>query len=289
VDQIPPAPPAGTLYVVATPIGNLEDITLRALRVLREVDLIAAEDTRRTAHLLTRHGISTPTISFHEHNASGRIPKLLERLAAGTSIAVVSDAGTPGVSDPGVELVQACVRARIPVDSIPGPSAPLTAVVASGFPVIPLTVLGFVPSKAKDRTVWISALARLETTVTFFEAPHRIGRTMTELAHVLGNRQIVVARELTKVHQEFLRGTAATLSDALTAVRGEVTVVLSPLERPAQHADLPEDNDISRYFEQIPESAASSRGEKISLTARHLGIPRRAVFDALERTKVSVE
>src|SRR5688572_9990978 len=194
---------AGTLFVVATPIGNLEDITLRALRVLREVDLIAAEDTRRTARLLARHGISTPTMSFHEHKSRARIPQLLERLGEGKSIAVVSDAGTPGVSDPGTELIQECVAAGIPVDPIPGASAPLAAVMASGFPMVPLTVFGFAPYRSKDRKPWLAAVAEVRTTVTFFETPHRIAQTLIEAAPFLVERQIVLARELTKVHQEF--------------------------------------------------------------------------------------
>ena len=170
----------GTLHVVATPIGNLEDITLRALRVLREVNLIAAEDTRRTARLLTHHGISTPTLSFHEHNARGRIPQLLARLEAGDSIAIVTDAGTPGVSDPGAEIVQACVQAGIPVNPVPGASAPLTAVSASGFPATPLIVYGFAPSRSKDRSAFLKTISEAESTVTFFESPHRIITTLTD-------------------------------------------------------------------------------------------------------------
>src|SRR5688500_17785616 len=152
----------GILHVVATPIGNLEDITLRALRVLREVTLIAAEDTRRTAKLLTHHGISTPTLSFHEHNSHGRIPQLLARLEAGDAIALVTDAGTPGLSDPGAELVHACVAAGVPVDPVPGASAPLTAVIASGFTVTPLLFHGFVPHRSKDRTAFLQAVSGSE-------------------------------------------------------------------------------------------------------------------------------
>jgi 16S rRNA (cytidine1402-2'-O)-methyltransferase len=286
VRDIPSARAAGTLFVVATPIGNLEDITVRALRVLREVDVIAAEDTRRTAHLLARHGIATPTISFHAHNTSGRIPQLMERLTAGASIALVSDAGTPGLSDPGTELIETCIRTGIVVDPIPGPSAPLAAVVASGFPVIPLTILGFVPSKANDRSAWMAALSKIQTTTTFFEAPHRIARTLTELTPYLGKRQIVVAREVTKVHQEFLRGTAAALAAELHSARGEITVVVSPPERVAAGQGLPDDDEIARCFEQIPETEVGSRGQRLSLAARRLGIPRRLVFEALERKKV---
>ena len=147
---------AGTLFVVATPIGNLEDITLRALRTLREVQVIAAEDTRRTAKLLTHHGISTPTLSFHEHNTRSRLPQLLARLDEGGNVALVTDAGTPGVSDPGMELVQACIGRGIPVDALPGASAPLVAAVASGFPLEPFTILGFPPHRLKARSIWFA-------------------------------------------------------------------------------------------------------------------------------------
>src|SRR5687767_6933993 len=191
----------GTLFVVATPIGNLEDITLRALRVLREADVIAAEDTRRTARLLSRHAISTPTVSFHEHNTRSRIPDLIRRLEAGKCVALVTDAGTPGVSDPGVELVQACIDARIPVDPVPGVSAPLTAAMASGFSLDPLTIFGFPPHRSKDRTDWIRTVSETRSTLTFFEAPHRIVQTLRLAAAVLGKRPIMLARELTKVHQ----------------------------------------------------------------------------------------
>jgi 16S rRNA (cytidine1402-2'-O)-methyltransferase len=217
---------SGTLFVVATPIGNLEDVTLRALRVLRTVALIAAEDTRRTARLLSHHGISTPTLSFHQHNTRGRLPQLMTRLHRGDSIALVTDAGTPGVSDPGVELVEACVAAGITVDPIPGVSAPLTAAIASGFPLIPLTILGFAPSRAKDRTEWLKNVAAIRNTVTFFETPHRVAQTMAEAALILGERQIVVGRELTKSHQEFIRGTAREVASSLTNLRGEFTVVV---------------------------------------------------------------
>lgn len=284
-----PARPAGTLFIVATPIGNLEDVTMRALRVLREVAVIAAEDTRRTAHLLAKYGISTPTISFHQHNAHGRTPKLVERLQGGDSVALVSDAGTPGLSDPGLELVQACVGLEIAVDSIPGPSAPLAAVVASGFPVIPLTILGFTPTKAKDRKRWLEQLSTLQTTVTFFESPHRVAQSLREMASLLGDRPIMVARELTKLHQEFLRGTAGILAEQLSATRGEITVVVSPPEDQGKPKELLSDAEIADFFCQIPDNDPLSRGERIALTARRLGIPRRSVFAALERTKVSVE
>src|SRR3954464_6327224 len=172
---------SGTLYVVATPIGNLEDITLRALRVLREVGLIAAEDTRRTARLLAHYAISTRTTSFHEHNARARTPQLLAKLREGTSIALVTDAGTPGVSDPGVELVAACIAERVTVDPVPGVSAPLAAAVASGFPLESLTVLGFAPSRSNARKMFVADLAGRPGVVTFFEAPHRVRQTIIEM------------------------------------------------------------------------------------------------------------
>ena len=222
----------GTLFVVATPIGNLEDITLRALRVLREVQLIAAEDTRRTARLLARHAISTPTISFHEHNTRARLPQLIARLQRGESIALVTDAGTPGISDPGTELVQACIEAGVTVDPIPGVSAPLAAAVVSGFPLIPLTILGFPPQRAKDRTAWFNTLCEITNTVTFFEAPHRIGETLRAASDILGVRPMMVARELTKVHQDFLYGTASEVALQLQSVpKGEFTIVLGPLTK----------------------------------------------------------
>ena len=162
---------SGTLFVVATPIGNLEDITFRALRVLREVDVIAAEDTRRTSKLLTHYGISTPAVSFHQHNTRSRLPHLIRRLERNENVALVSDAGTPGISDPGVELVDACAKKGIVVDPVPGPSAPLAAATASGFPLEPLTILGFVPTRAKDRKLWMDRVEGIRHTFTFFEAP----------------------------------------------------------------------------------------------------------------------
>ena len=279
---------AGTLFVVATPIGNLEDITLRALRVLREVDVIAAEDTRHTAKLLTRHGIVTPTISFHEHNTRGRVPQLLDRLIAGASIAIVSDAGTPGVSDPGTELIQACVDAGVPVDPVPGASAPLAAVAASGFPLIPLTILGFPPHRSRDRTDWFRELAATSTTVTFFEAPHRIAATLSEASAILGERQIVLARELTKVHQELIRGTAATVVDALPdPPKGEMTVVVAPLIDVAVPLATLTDEEVLAAFSRMTNIVDTSHGARVAAAAKRLGMSRKQVYAALERAKVS--
>lgn len=275
----------GTLFVVATPIGNLEDITLRALRVLREADVIAAEDTRRTARLLARHGISTPTLSFHAHNTRSRIPQLMSRLATGQSVALVTDAGTPGISDPGVELVHACVSAAIPIDPIPGVSAAVTAAVASGFPLIPLTILGFPPSRSKDRKAWIASTSEIRTTMTFFEAPHRIAETLREGAPIWGDRPIMVGRELTKMHQEFLRGTAIEISKRLeTTAKGEFTVVVGPMTNFTTLVNV-SDDDIAAEFERQTKIGAATRRAALSATARCFGVSAKDVYSAVERTK----
>lgn len=279
----------GTLFVVATPIGNLEDITLRALRVLREVALIAAEDTRRTAKLLTHYGITTPRISFHQHNTRSRMPQLLQRLEAGESVALVTDAGTPGVSDPGVELVQACLDRGLPVDPIPGASAPLTAAIASGFPLIPLTVYGFAPSRSKDRTAFIKEIAGIPTTVTFFETPHRIAQTLAYAQAEWGERQIMVGRELTKLHQQFLRGTASAVAEQLGPAKGEFTVVVGPKVRSAEDDSDFTDTDIVHEFGVMTEEMGLSRGATIASVAKKLGRPRRDVFAAIERAKTRTD
>ena len=276
----------GTLHVVATPIGNLEDITLRALRVLREVAVIAAEDTRRTAKLLAHYGISTPTISFHEHNARTRVPQLISRLRTGESIAVVSDAGTPGVSDPGLDLVQACIREGIPLDPVPGPSAVLAALVASGFPTAPVSFLGFPPARSKDRTSFWAAVSSSTATVILFESPHRIRASLDEIASCLGNRLLCVGRELTKLHQEFLRGTASDLVNSLNRPRGEFTIVISPpTQSEAQMPELPDSEGLSAEFGQLMESGGLSRREAITLLARKYAKPAREVYARLEAAK----
>jgi 16S rRNA (cytidine1402-2'-O)-methyltransferase len=280
---------SGTLYVVATPIGNLEDVTLRALRVLREVDLIAAEDTRRTAGLLTHHGISTPTLSFHEHNARMRLPVLLERLEAGQQIALVSDAGIPGVSDPGVELVQACIAAGIAVDPIPGPTAPITAAVASGFPLDPLTVFGFPPTRATARLAWIHRMAATDGTCTFFEAPHRIIATLTDISLISGNRQICVSRELTKVHQQFIRGTGREVLAQIGEPRGEYTVVVGPGEAHEDERVVASDDDVAREFGVLTEKAGFRRRDAIAAIAKKFGRTTRDVYAAVERAKHASE
>ena len=275
----------GTLFVVATPIGNLEDITLRALRVLREVGVIAAEDTRHTRKLLAHFGISTPTLSFHEHNARARVPQLLARLSGGEPIALVTDAGMPGISDPGLELIDTCIGQGILVDPLPGACAPLVAAIGSGFPLLPLTIYGFPPARAKGRRAWLEEIGAIPGTVTFFEAPHRIEATLSEAAEVLGERPIVVARELTKAHQEFARGTAATVVGQMTAIRGEFTVVLGP--RPTTKSDTAEvtDDEILVEFGRMGENGRLTRRDAISALAKKFGKSTRDVYAAVERAK----
>jgi 16S rRNA (cytidine1402-2'-O)-methyltransferase len=281
----------GTLFVVATPLGNMEDVTFRALRILREVDLIAAEDTRRTARLLSHYAIATPSTSFHQHNVRTRMPQLLSRLQAGSSIALVTDAGTPGVSDPGVELVEACVEANITVDPIPGPSAPLTAAVASGFSLIPLTVFGFPPRRSKDRKSWFSDLSRLENTWTFFESPHRIAATLADAAFILGERPIVLGRELTKRHQEFVRGSAQSVLEQLAQPRGEITVVVSGAKRDNSLVDQKDDGDslamaVARFGHLT--GLGRSRRQAMTEAAREFDLPVRVVYAAVEARKSAV-
>jgi 16S rRNA (cytidine1402-2'-O)-methyltransferase len=281
---------SGTLFVVATPIGNLEDVTLRAIRVLRTVAVIAAEDTRHTAKLLAHYGVETPTVSFHEHNTRSRVPQLLARLERGDDVALVSDAGTPSVSDPGLELVQACIRHGVTIDVVPGPSAPLTALVASGFPTSPVTMFDFAPARAKDRGGFLQTVQEIPHTVVFFEAPHRIRDLLQEAAAILVDRPIIVARELTKVHQEVIRGSFPEILEALTTPRGELTVVVGPRPREASvAARLPEGARLSDEFCHLTETEGLSRRQAISRLAKSYQRPAREVYAALEAGKCLVE
>jgi 16S rRNA (cytidine1402-2'-O)-methyltransferase len=219
---------SGTLYLVATPIGNLEDVTQRALRVLREAHVVAAEDTRHTRRLLERFAITTPVTSLFEHNERARIPALLARLGAGESVAVVTDAGSPGVSDPGFPLVRAAVAAGIRVESVPGPSAVIAALQVSGLPTDAFLFAGFLPPKGPARRRRLEELHQRRETIVAFESPHRIDACLADLETVWGGRPIALARELTKVHEEVLRGTAAEVRAALAPDRrrGEIVLVL---------------------------------------------------------------
>ncbi len=278
---------SGTLYVVATPIGNLEDITLRALRILREVAVIAAEDTRRTARLLQHHGIVTPTVSYHEHSGSGRLRRLLERLEAGESVAVVSDAGTPGVSDPGFELIRDARALGIRVEPIPGPSAVLAALVASGFPMDRFSVRGFAPNRAKARNKWLREICAIETPVVFFEAPHRIRETLEELVDISGVRPITIAREVTKLHEEIVSGTAADLLAHFPHPQGEFTIVLGPAPPAPISAEPLSDEEIAEIFGEKTEKSGLSRRQAINLVAEELHLSSRDVYQAIERHKLS--
>jgi 16S rRNA (cytidine1402-2'-O)-methyltransferase len=232
---------AGTLFVVATPLGNLEDVSLRALRTLREVALIACEDTRRTRALLSRHDVHTPTISYFEHNKLRRGPELLRRLGDGQSIALVTDAGTPGISDPGFMLVRDALAAGVRVVPIPGPSAVVTALSAAGIPGDRFVFDGFLPVKPGRRLNRLRVLRQLETTVVLYESPHRVLATLAAIGEVFGDTEVVVARELTKQFEEIVRAPAAAHRDRLAAgpVRGEFTLVI-PARRPG-HGGVPDD------------------------------------------------
>jgi 16S rRNA (cytidine1402-2'-O)-methyltransferase len=219
---------AGTLYLIATPIGNLEDITLRALRLLKEVDLIACEDTRHTRKLLAHYQITKPTVSYHQHNEHERANQLIEKIHEGLKIALVSDAGTPLVSDPGFDIVRLCAEQNISVVPIPGPSALVTALAASGLPTNEFTFAGFLPVKRGARRARLAEFESLQSTLIFYEAPHRIKETLADARDVLGNRQCVIARELTKLHEEFLRGSLSDIELSEDATRGEIVLLIGP-------------------------------------------------------------
>lgn len=284
----------GILYVVATPIGNLEDITLRALRILREVDIVAAEDTRRTGNLLRHYQIATPLTSLHEHNEHQKRTFLVERLRAGESVALVSDAGTPGISDPGALLVGAARVAGIRVDPIPGPSAITAVLSASGLQLGRFAFGGFPPIRSKDRKRWIAWVESLpDTPVVFFEAPHRIRKTLAELRLRLGNRPITGARELTKAHEEWFT------DDVIPQERGEFVVIVGQKPENASlgaelkgaagdsaDATAPSDVAIKALFgEMTKTNTFGSKRDAIKAVADRLGLTSRAVYAALERTK----
>jgi 16S rRNA (cytidine1402-2'-O)-methyltransferase len=233
----------GILYLVATPIGNLEDITRRALRVLGEVDRVAAEDTRRTRVLLEHYGIATPVESLFEHNERARVPGLIRRLEAGERLAVVTDAGSPAVADPGYPLVRAAIAAGIRVESVPGPSAPIAALQVSGFPTDAFTFVGFLPVKRGARRRRLEEWSLRRETIVAFESPHRIDACLEDVEAVWGERPVALARELTKVFEEVLRGSAREIRAALTADRrrGEMVLVLSGWTREDRRAGVADD------------------------------------------------
>jgi 16S rRNA (cytidine1402-2'-O)-methyltransferase len=269
---------SGTLYVVATPIGNLEDITFRAVRILGEVDLIACEDTRQTRKLLDRYSIAKPLVSYHEHNERVRAADLLRDLEAGKNIALVSDAGTPLIADPGYRLVEQARQMGIPVSPIPGPSALLAALSGSGLATDSFSFHGFLPAKKGQRRTFLEVFRGSQATLVFYEAPHRVLDTLDDIEAVLGPRPVVIARELTKVHEEFLRGTAAELREALRkrpTVKGEITLLVGKSET-AEVDDTP----LAEAVERLVESGVS-RMEALKTVARGRGLSKREVYKQL--------
>jgi len=261
---------AGTIYLVATPIGNLEDITLRALRVLREADLIACEDTRHTRKLLEHYQIRRPVVSFHEHNEASRAKDLVERAAAGAAIAVVSDAGMPVVADPGFRIVRRAIERGVPVVPVPGPVAAVAAFAAAGLPAEAFRFAGFLPPKRNRRRQALESLAAESATLIFYEAPHRIVDTLVDIAEVLGPRPVVVARELTKIHEEFLRGPADEVLAALRqreTIKGEITLLVGAGPAPAPAA-----GSLADRVRQLMSEQNLDRMTALKLAARERGI-----------------
>lgn len=271
----------GTLYLVATPIGNLEDITLRALRILREVPLIAAEDTRHTRKLLSHFGISTPALSYHEHSGPARTDTVLSALLQG-DVALVSDAGTPVISDPGEELVRAALAAGHAVVPIPGPVAAVSALIASGLPADQFTYLGFLPRRASERQAILEGVRDEPRTLVLYEAPHRLRETLADLLRVLGNRPACAARELTKLHEEFIRGPLDELRQhfAETTPRGEFTVMVggAPLgaSRNANHAPARQ-HSADALLRRLLAEGRSTR-DAVDQVAEATGLPRRDLY-----------
>ena len=265
---------APSLYLIATPIGNLEDITLRALRVLREVATIACEDTRQTQKLLEHFEIRKPLISYHEHNEAARTAELVSMLERGESIALVSDAGTPLVSDPGYRLVTAAIEKGLPVVPIPGASAVLAALAASGLPTDQFRFIGFLPAKAGARRRALEELEHEPATAVCYESPHRILETLSDISEILGQRRIALARELTKIHEEFLRGSAAEIRARLEergSIKGEITLVIARSEERAAIEDPAA--EVARLQKE-----GLGRMEAIKTVAKLMGLPKREVY-----------
>lgn len=267
---------AAVLYLVATPIGNLEDITLRALRILREeVTVIACEDTRQTRKLLAHYEIRKPMMSYHEHNEASRAGEILERLGRGESVALVTDAGTPLISDPGYRVVAEAVAKGHPVVPVPGASAVLAALAGSGLPVGQFRFTGFLPPKAAARRKMLQDLSQSPITVVAYESPHRILDSLSDMQEILGGRQVVLARELTKVHEEFLRGTPDEIRRLLwerDSIKGEITVLIAPSEKKDDIEDPLAEIDRLEREERL------DRMEAIKAVAKRLGLPKREIY-----------
>jgi len=279
-----PLPPGPALYVVGTPIGNLEDITLRALRVLEQVDVIACEDTRQTQKLLEHYGIHTRTVSYHEHNELTRAAELIVDLEGGARIAIVTDAGTPGISDPGYRLITLAVRHQIPVIPIPGPSAFVTALVASGLPTDSFRFGGFLPAKQGQRRTVLETLRNIEKTAIFYEAPHRIEEALADIVAILGpSRHVVIAREVTKIHEEFLRGRADQLLEQVRAhpLKGEITLLIAKAEEIAQ----PQQASVAERVAQVMTSESVDEKSALKKVAKELGLSRSEAYREWQRGK----
>ena len=276
----------GTLFVVATPIGNLEDITARALRVLREVHVIAAEDTRRTAHLLARYAITTATTSLHEHNETAKTRSIIDRLERGDHVALVSDAGTPTVSDPGRTLVQAAIAAGIKVEPVPGPNAAIATLAASGFAADRFAFFGFPPTGSKDRAKWMDDLGAMGGIAVFYEAPHRILTTLADLARKYGDRPICLGRELTKAHEQFLRGSISEVIATVGEPKGEFTVVLD-IGHPNEYnvAAPPSESAIAAEFGEMTNMPGMTRRRVVAALAKKHHLPANVVYAAIEGAK----
>lgn len=272
------------MYLVATPIGNLEDITVRALRVLQEVDLIACEDTRQTSKLLNHYGIRKEMVSYHEHNELTRAPELVIEMEQGAKVALVSDAGMPVISDPGHHLVALCLRHRVPIIPIPGPSAFVAALAVSGLPSQEFLFAGFLPARSGGRRRALKTLAQESRTLILYEAPHRIVETLRDALELLGPRPAVIARELTKVHEQFLRGTLAELLEAAEkrALRGEITLLIAPAgdAQPSSASIALKDR-----VEQLETTAGLDRKAALKQAARERGIANREAYRQLLREK----
>ena len=277
----------GTLYIVATPIGNLEDISQRALRTLREVDLVACEDTRRTRVLLNHFGIKTSAVSYHEHNERARAQQLCKEMLIGRNVALVSDAGTPLISDPGFRIVQAAIEWDIPVVPIPGATALVAALIASGLPSDKFFFAGFLPARANARRAKLEELRAVPATLVFYEAPHRIAATLEAALEVLGNRRAVVARELTKLHEEIVRGSLSELTKRFsgdTTARGEIVLVISgAVDDSTGRAESSSQNLVERVSEL--ESEGLDAKTALKQAARELGIKRAEAYRLLVAQK----
>jgi len=280
-------PGGGCLYIVGTPIGNLEDITLRALRILKEVDLIACEDTRHTQKLLSHYNISKALVSYHEHNEMTRSPELLIQLEQGAKIALVSDAGMPLISDPGYRLVTLCVRHKIPVVPIPGPSAMLAALAAAGLPNEEFLFVGFLPQRSGERRRMLEHLRIEERTMIFYEAPHRVAESIADAQEILGDRPACIAREVTKLHEEFLRGKLSQLTESLAErpARGEITLIVGPPEPSASTGQAESTQSLSDRVDELIRQAKLDRKEALKLAAKERGLTRRAAYEQLVESK----